>query len=191
MATKKRATAVQADDAGYVRGGMAEFTERAAANTRAARAGDTNAARAILRDFVGAIRQHTPCTWRGPIHLDYARYIADAFGQILEGNDAALALGTKISKSGRRKGVKTYDDEALAAAYWYLIRCRYSPEEANLRLRARLGADRRTVQRIAANLRYKAFSVPDLIDDDLLKQATGRYAAFIDQILAADAGNHR
>jgi len=54
-----------------------------------ARAGDTEAAREILSDFVAAIDRWSARAWRGPVSWAYARYIADAFQQIVDGKDAS------------------------------------------------------------------------------------------------------
>jgi hypothetical protein len=155
---------------------------------KSARAGDTDAAREILEDFVGAINQRSERMWPQigpPIHWAYARYLADAFQSILEGKDAKLALGVKNSKPGRRPGKTTHNAEALAAAYWYLIRRGFKPERANLELQKRTGADRRTIQIASKKKGNAALGLPGLIDDETLKVMFKPYAAQIHRILTA------
>jgi hypothetical protein len=159
-----------------------------------ARSGNTDAARDILKDFVGAIDERSEKMWPGlgpPIHWAYARYLADAFKSILDGKDAALALGVKSSKAGRRAGKATHNLEALAAAYWFLVRRGLNPERANLELHERTGADRRTIQRAATTGGHKAFKYSQLIDDEVLKTVFKPYAAAIEQILAAASRRHK
>lgn len=176
-----------------------------------ARDGDTYAAMDILRDFVGAIDQYNERTWSGlrsaPIHWEYVRYIADAFEKIVRAAmrsrtwigtkwndvesgeaqpDANLALGITTSKPGRRKGTRTHDQEALAAAYWFLIRRGWQPEAAIGQMSAYIGADRTTIQRASRAEGNIAYKYPQLICDESLKVAMKPYAAKITAILAAD-----
>ena len=63
-----------------------------AATVRQARSGSIDEAREILADIAATVRRHNAASWSGPLHWDYAQYIADAFVQILNNKDAALAL---------------------------------------------------------------------------------------------------
>ena len=75
-----------------------------------ARAGDTESAQALLRDFVLTVRQHTKPD-RTPYVLatgtdislpwEYAQYLAEGFEQALNGVDAGKALGIVPGESGR------------------------------------------------------------------------------------------
>jgi hypothetical protein len=163
-----------------------EYANAAAA---AAQAGDTNAAREIFSDFAATIDRYSERTWRGSIPWAYVRYIADAFGRVLSGESksAGHALGIKTSAPGRPVGRHKYhDEEALAAAYWFLVRHGYKPETANKRLSKETGADRRTIQKAAMNKLNLCFGDRGKFDDDELKNAMGPYAVKIEMILAAD-----
>lgn len=127
---------------------------------QAARDGDTDAAREILEDFVGAMADRSDRVWESigpPVHWVYARYIADAFEKILSGADPALALGIKNSKPGRRKGKTTHNEDALAAAFNLLIINGLKPKQAKLALKARTGADVRTIEK--ANTAHFAYQI--------------------------------
>lgn len=170
-----------------------------------ARAGDTDAALEILREFVAAVDQSDEQTWHGPVQWAYARYLADAFEKIIRAAmrssswqqvkwsdadsgpaqaDANLALGIKSSKSGRRVGTKFHNQEALAAAYWHLIRKGWRPERASSALSERTGANRRTIQKASVANGNDAFKDSRLISDESLKVLFAPYAAVIKAILA-------
>ncbi|MDA0983513.1 MAG: hypothetical protein O3A06_10870 [Proteobacteria bacterium] len=79
---------------------------------RRAQAGDVQAARAILDDFVGAVRQNTdrrggphrkPSGIGTQIDERAIRYLAECFKKILDGVSADKALGVKPGESGRPK----------------------------------------------------------------------------------------
>lgn len=177
--------------------------KRAAAAVSAlnASAGDTDAAIRLLQDFVGTVDAHSEQSWSGPIHWDHARYLADAFEKIVRAAmrsrgwsgvkwndvdsgeaqpDANLALGISSSKPGRRKGIKTYHTDSLAAAYWYLRRRGFNAENAIASLGAATGADRRTIQRAS-----KAARGFNDFEDETLKHVFEPYAAAMKAILAA------
>lgn len=181
-----------------------------------ARTGDTDAAFSILRDFVGAIDQYDEGTWSGlrsaPIHWEYVRYIADAFERVIRAAmrsptwrgktwsdvetgeaqaDANLALGIKSSKPGRRKGAKTYETEALAALYWYLVRRGFKPERANKLLRERIGCDRKTIQDASIEGGNKAYRYPELIEDESLKVVFEPYALHAKAIIEQEERQSR
>lgn len=61
--------------------------------------------------------------------------------------DANLALGIKRSKAGRRKGHKTYNDEALAAAYNLLLLNGLSASDAKDQLAGQMDVDPRTIEK--------------------------------------------
>jgi hypothetical protein len=118
-----------------------------------ARNGDTEAAQSILKDFVEAMDARSEKMWPQlgpPIHWVYARYLADAFKLILQGKekDAALALGIKSSKPGRRRntGAK-HNLEALAAAYNVLLLNGLEPKQAKLHLKEQTGSSVRTIEK--------------------------------------------
>jgi hypothetical protein len=140
---------------------MAECT------AKEARAGDTVAALEILQSFANAIERCDERTWSAPIHWAYARYIADAFEKIIRAamrsprwgkakwsdaedgpaqEDANLALGIKNSAPGRRKGTKTFDTGALAAAFNLLLVHDFKPKEAKVELKRTIGAHVRTIE---------------------------------------------
>lgn len=170
------------------------------ATTKAAEAGDNEAAREILTDFVGAIAQWSERTWRGPIHWAYARYIAEAFQKILDGEDPSRALGIKRIRKGRRPGTKTYDEEGLAAGLSLLILNGFSATQAKELLHDRIGADIRTIEKAAASdfvsriYRDSALN-PQTGESErefavqVLKKAVEPYAAEIESILAGDRKN--
>lgn len=136
---------------------------------KCARDGDTEAARAILDDYVGAVGQFSERTWHGPNHYAYARFIADAFEAILADTDAALALGIKTSNPGRRKGIVTHNSEAIAAGYQLLVRLGLTNARARSELRTETGADAKTIGN--AIKEWEAYAHPQLIDDEILKDA--------------------
>jgi hypothetical protein len=109
--------------------------------------GDDEAARQILRDFVGAINQFNSRTWRGPVYWEFAQYLSSAFERILSGEDPGRALGVKKKSAGRRKGTGAIDQSELGAAYFLLIRKGYKSERAISTLSDHTGRDRRTIQR--------------------------------------------
>lgn len=147
--------------------------------------GDCEAAREILDDFIGAISQYSERSWHGAIYYCYAKYLADCFQQILSGKEPALALNLKSSKAGRRKGVKTHNYEALAAAFNLLVRNGFPPEKAKAELRKAIGVDRTTIDR--ARKENWHFRFPKWIEDEILKVAAKPYAAIISKILTADS----
>jgi hypothetical protein len=157
-----------------------------AVTVKQARSGGIDDAREILADFAAVVGRHSAASWSGPLHWDYARYIADAFVEILNEKDAALALGIKSSKAGRRRGITTYDTKALGAAYWSLIRRGYQSEHAISLLQNTIGADRRTIQRASAAARDRGCADPQQVPNFLLELDMGPYAAKIEEILAAD-----
>jgi hypothetical protein len=116
-----------------------------------AREGDTSAAQEILKDFVSAIDARSEKMWSHigpPIHWAYARYLADAFAKILSGTDAAVALGVKNSRPGRRAGAKaTHNLEGLAAAFNLLLLNGMKPKQAKLSLKEHTGAAVRTIEK--------------------------------------------
>ena len=140
-----------------------------------ARAGNTDAAREILEDFVRSVRRHSKRSWCGPNHYVYARYLADALQRTLDGDDdARIALGIKSSRPGRPKGSVDRDPKALAAAFWLLQRKGYATEECTERIGELTDADRTTVQS-AREARYtKAFNRPDLMPDLKLKSIVAK-----------------
>lgn len=76
-------------------------------------------------------------------------------------------------------------EEALAAAYFLLLRRHFTPERANQLLSAKLGTDQSVIARAAAT--YPAFADSTLLDDDTLKATSQPYGAQIEAILAADS----
>ena len=158
---------------------------RAHSRTYRARRGQISASREILEEFVGVVDKCDGKSWSGPIHWFDARFLADAFSRLLEGEDPAISLGVKTSDPGRRPGQTTHDESAMAAAYCFLRRRGIKAERANGLLGERTGANRRYIQKaVAANQRFKD---PDLFSDDDLKVFLDPYAAIIESILAADA----
>jgi hypothetical protein len=79
----------------------------------------------------------------------------------------------------------THHDEALAAAYFLLLRRDFTPERANQLLSARLGTDPGTIAHAAAA--YPAFADSALLDDDTLRATSQLYGPQIEAILAADS----
>jgi hypothetical protein len=165
-----------------------------------ATAGDTSAARDILEDFVFAIDARSEKMWPQigpPIHWAYARYLADAFAKILNGTDAAVALGVKNSKPGRRSGTRvTHDLEGLAAAFNLLLLNGLKPKQAKLSLKEKTGAAVRTIEK--ANDAYVAYGYylrdarrPNVSEShgdfaaEIMKSGARGYAAQIESILAA------
>jgi hypothetical protein len=119
-----------------------------AKTARAALAGNTDDAYEILRSVAAAIDLKSKHTWKGPICWAHAQYIAAAFKKILDGKDAALALGTRNTKAGRRPGAgRTHNSEALAAAYSLLRLHDLVPKQAKLHLKQRTGAALRTIEK--------------------------------------------
>jgi hypothetical protein len=145
-----------------------------------ARAGNTDAAREILEDFVRSVRRHSKRSWPGPIHLAYARFLADAFQAILSGSkkDASIALGVKSSRAGRRRGAVTHDAIALAAAFWLLRRHGLKPEKSIALIRKLTGADRSTVQKATTARFAAAFKRPELVPNHKLKVIVARQRAW-------------
>jgi hypothetical protein len=170
-----------------------------------ARDGDTDAAREILQDFIGAIDLPSERTWNGPGHYVYARYIADAFEQVLEAcrwrdekglsrnekerrdkefpNRVAIALGVKSSRPGRRKGTLEYDDVALAAAVQLLRRHDLEKTSAIETLELMTGADRSTIFK-AVN-RYDGLEEPDRFSEETLKSLARPYLKAVREILGS------
>lgn len=140
----------------------------------AARAGDMDAAREILGDFVRSVRQHSKRSWRGPNHYLYARYITDAFERILSGEPADIALGVRSSKAGRPKGLRTHDARAIAAGYWLLRRKGLKSEQANAKLQNLTGADRTTVQNARKAPYTRAFGYPAAASDSELTKIVAK-----------------
>ena len=161
------------------------LSNQAYRRTNRARRGQISASREILEEFVGAVDKYDAKTWNGAIHWFHARFLADAFSKVLDGEDPAISLGVKTSNPGRRPGQKTHDDWAMAASYWFLRRRGYKAERANELLREGIGADRRTVQRVSSS--NSQFNHPDLFTEDDLTFFLGPYAAIIESILAADS----
>lgn len=115
----------------------------------AAKQGNTDAARAILAQYIAIVSERSPKSWRGPYAFTYACYIADAFAEILDKNtpmEPALALGIKTSKAGRRKGAVTHDSEAIAAAFEWAIGVGYSEKVAIKKISDATGANPKTVR---------------------------------------------
>jgi hypothetical protein len=159
---------------------------------KAACAGDTEAAQRILKDFVDAIdgRRYRYPHLSVPIYSIHARFLADAFKKILDGKDAALALGIKSSKPGRRpKAGATYNRAALAAAFNLLLLNGLSRKQAKLDLRQMTGATVRTIEKANRECgsyrrfleyarKYKSFA-------KLIKDGAAPYAKAVAAILAA------
>lgn len=144
-----------------------------------AREGDTTRALRILQDFVESMDHYDERNWKGPVHLDHARFIADAFAKIIRAKmrartwsgvkwndvddgdaqeDANLALGIKSSKPGRPPNARTFNDEGLAAAFNLLVFHGLRPEEAKEKLRERIGCDKRTVENAdAAHITFRTY----------------------------------
>jgi hypothetical protein len=79
----------------------------------------------------------------------------------------------------------THHEEALAAAYFLLLRHEFTPERANQLLGATLHADQQTIARAAAA--YPAFADSALLSDDTLKATLKPYRAQVEAILSADS----
>jgi hypothetical protein len=127
---------------------ISEWT--AADTVRLARAGNTEAARDILREFAVAAALTSEQDWPSQIQWAFVQYIAQGFRDIVEQNvDADRALGLKEPKAGRPPGTQTHNHVALAAAYWLMVRRGLRPEQANEQIRSSTGADRTTVQAAA------------------------------------------
>jgi hypothetical protein len=139
-----------------------------------AKAGDPKAARRILQDFVRSIRQHSKRSWAGPNHIVYARYLANAIEQILNGQDASIALGIKSSRPGRRKGTRTHNPRALAAGFWLLRRMGLPTEQCASFIQNLTGADRTTVQSARKARGTKAFGRSDLVNVNELKSIVAK-----------------
>lgn len=187
--SRRKSASARVDDVSQAVQGIDLMQSYVRQNVEAARAGDEGAARAILSDFVGAVDARSERAWptlSAPIDWAYARFLADAFQRILNGADAAVALGVKNSRAGRRTGTRTHDREALAAAYWLIRRKGIAPERAAGLLGKRTGADRRTIQRASVENGNAAYRHPKLIPDDDLKAVAKPYAAAIAAILAAE-----
>jgi hypothetical protein len=136
----------------WIQGECADPGEAAGAAAKqmvaAARDGDTEAARDILREFTEAVELSSQSSWRGSIPWHCASHLADAFRKIVtNGTDAALALGIRPKKAGRPPGTKIERDLVLGTAYWLLVRRGRQPEEAKSLLLEHWGADRRTIER--------------------------------------------
>lgn len=172
----------------------------ARATARKAREGDTEAAREILKDFVFAIDERNERMWPRigpPVHWDYARYLADAFTRILDGVDAAVALGVKNSSPGRRRGAgNTHDLKGLAAALNLLCLNGMTPKQAKLSLKEKTGAAIRTLEK--ANKEHNTYrwfleqlQAPGTSEQnrdlgaEIMKNGAQRYAAVIAEILVA------
>lgn len=98
----------------------------------AARNGDSDEAREILRAFVRAVDTCSEQTWSlTPLHYVQARYIADALAEILIGEGAAKALGINGGKGG---SPPAYDVRALVAACYFLCARGFKPETAKAHL---------------------------------------------------------
>jgi hypothetical protein len=160
-----------------------------------ARAGDTQAARDILREFREALDLSAEDKWPGPIPWDCARYLADAFRAILSGNtDAASALGIRPKTAGRPAGTKIERDLLLGAAYWLLVRRGRKPEEAKSLLSTHWPTNRSTVER--ARDFCSTLGDDKVIDEEILKAILFQppapaghelpYAATLGKIFSAD-----
>jgi hypothetical protein len=143
---------------------------------KAARRGDHQAAKTILKDFAGAIGQFNARTWRGPVHWAFAEYIADAFKAMLAGEEAAKALGIKKATRGREKGGVTFDKSELGAAYWLLLRKGYRSEDAIEFIQEFCGADRRTIQRARVWAKERLYNNTKLYSVKDLQELAGEYA---------------
>jgi hypothetical protein len=75
--------------------------------------------------------------------------------------------------------------EALAAAYFLLLRHEFTPERANQLLSAELGTDQGVIARAAAA--YPSFADSALLSDDTLMATSKPYTAQVQAILAADS----
>ena len=75
--------------------------------------------------------------------------------------------------------------EALAAAYFLLLRHEFTPERAEQLLSTELGADRGVIARAAAA--YPSFADSALLSEDTLKASLKPYTAQVEAILAADS----
>lgn len=136
----------------------------AAQAVRLAKAGDTEAARDILQEFVHALSLGGDRDWHSYFPSPMVHYVADAFRMMLdEGADPARALGLKARKRGRPVGKRTHDPVKLAAAFWLLRRRGKRIEQATESIRKAVGADRTTVQ----NAVDQCSALED-VDDDVL-----------------------
>jgi len=107
---------------------------------RRAQSGDVHAARAILDDFVGAVRENTDThghPYRTPSGLGTQlderaiRYLSDSFEKILQGVPADIALGVKPGESGRpRHSEKRARDLQIATDVARLILLGKKPNQA-------------------------------------------------------------
>lgn len=159
---------------------MAFYAEQA---VRRAIDGDTQAARDILGDFVGAILARSERTWQGPIIYVYARYLSDAFQKILDGVPSDIALGVKTQEPGRRPEKRTHERlEAIAAGWEILHRNGLTKRQATDSLEAH-GVSRRSIQR--AREAHPWMDQPTLYSNDLLAVAVGPIAPTIQRILGA------
>lgn len=175
MATRKRIPTPYKYGANFVRDAAVDTSEKA-------RNGDRDAAKEILQEFVLSIDDQGKGS--ANIHWEYMRYLADAFQKIIEGSDAADALGIRNNKPGPRKHSKTtHDKKALGAVYWFLLRSGFKPEKANSALVSKTRADRRTIQRAKDAGAKEGYQYPSLIPDDLLRDHCKPYVATLEEIL--------
>src|SRR4029077_17654893 len=70
--------------------------------------GDVQDAREILEEFANSVEyvinlQRPDLAWSGPVPLPIAKYLGDAFRQILNGTDPAKALNLAGRSHGRHK----------------------------------------------------------------------------------------
>lgn len=129
------------------------------ATAEAARGGDTDAARDVLQAFVTAVDVYSGQTWDGPLHYAQARYIADAFQRILDDPEpkgkgfyerTTDALGLK-GKPGRPRGAVTFDDQALAAMFHFLVAEGEAEAKAKNLVMDEIGCDEITMRRAIRN----------------------------------------
>ncbi len=98
-------------------------------DAKRARAGDIEAARSILDEFIGMFYAGNGSL--AGVHFHHARYLAEAFQRIIDGEQADTALGVKNSAPGRRQSDRTEQEkDAIAAGVELLCRNGLSRSQA-------------------------------------------------------------
>lgn len=146
---------------------------------RRAQAGDVQAARAILDDFVGAVKQNTdkhgkphrkPSGIGTQVDERAIRYLAECFEKILAGVSADKALGVKPGESGRPKtSGKRARDLDIATEVASLIRSGQKPTHAYQTV-----AERRNLESSGVRKIFVAYKETATIVAEVLARRAGK-----------------
>ena len=157
---------------------------------RKAMAGNAAAARELLEDFSNEVDRHSERAWeaieRSPRHYCQARYFAECFRAILDGEDPRKALNL-ANPAKRPRGTTRIPYTVLAAMFYYLVRQGLSASTAKEEIAEQMHVDAMTVQRAKREwpMRpgFAAKSGEEIDEDEILKAIFHSHGRHVSAIL--------